>query len=79
MLGFSALGEFALGEIDEDEEIVYVYYLPVSKIMAGGFANTRPASVVILGVDLIWDDGSTITNNFNYIVWDNGDNIAWEA
>ncbi len=77
-VGNDAVGRHAVAEMLTGGNVP-VYYLPVSKIMAGGFANTRPASVVILGVDLIWDDGSTITNNFNYIVWDNGDNIAWEA
>ena len=53
-------------------------YNPVSKIQSGGWVNTRPAQVAELGVDLIWE-GSIVTDDFTYIIWDNGDRIAWEA
>lgn len=49
-----------------------VIYAPVSRIMAGGGINSRPAELVELGVDLLWDNG-------DLIVWDNDENIGWEA
>jgi hypothetical protein len=69
VLGFGALGEFALGEAVDSTVTTYE---PVSRIMAGGWSNGRPAEVAVLGVDLLWDDEQEI-------IWDNDENIGWEA
>jgi hypothetical protein len=44
----------------------------VSRIMAGGWSNARPAAVAVLGVDLLWDTEDIIT-------WDDGTDIGTEA
>jgi len=67
MFGFGAIGELVFGELED-----VTTYQPVSRIIAGGFSSGRPASVAVLGVDLIWDSEDDM-------IWDNGDNIGWEA
>ena len=49
-----------------------VIYAPVSRIMAGGWSNSRPPAVAVLGVDLLWDDEQEM-------IWDDEQNIGWEA
>lgn len=69
MLGSGALGEQALGDAGES---LTVTYEPVSRIVAGGWSNSRPTEVAVLGVDLIWDDESIM-------IWDDDSPIGWEA
>lgn len=76
MLGFSSIGEHALGELIIGSSIIYN---PVSRLTGGGLANLRPKQVYITGVDLVWDDGNIAQDTASYIVWDNGDVIAWES
>jgi len=71
MIGSEAIGEVAIGEMSDGESTPLVYE-PVSRIIAGGFSNGRPAQVAVLGALLIWDNG-------DYIAWDNGDFISWES
>jgi hypothetical protein len=49
-----------------------VVYAPVSRIIAGGFSNGRPAQVATLieAEVMMWDDGDVI-------MWDDGTAIAW--
>jgi hypothetical protein len=67
MNGFDAIAALSIAEMDE-----VVFYQPVSRIMAGGWTNSRPAAVAVLGVDLLWDTEDIIT-------WDDGTDIGWEA
>ena len=46
----------------------------LSRIMSGGTSNSRPAQVAILGIDMIWDGNNT---DWDYIIWDDGNVIAW--
>lgn len=71
-IGFDGIGFHAIGEMITASAAPLVYE-PVSRIMAGGFSNMRPAELVVLGVDLLWD------NEDDYITWDDGDIIGWEA
>ena len=71
MIGADAIGFHAVGEGISASAAALVYE-PVSRIIAGGFSVGRPAVVAVLGLDLLWDDG-------DFIVWDNDDNIGWEA
>ncbi len=71
MLGFGHIGEFALGFIQSGFSAPLVYE-PVSRIMAGGWSNSRPPAVAVLGVDLLWDDEQEM-------IWDDEQNIGWEA
>lgn len=56
-----------------------IIYNPVSRITGNGLANLRPKNVYVTGVDLVWDDGNIPQATADYIVWDNGDIIAWES
>jgi hypothetical protein len=67
MNGFDAIAALSIAEMDE-----VVFYQPVSRIMAGGWTNARPAAVAVLGVDLLWDTEDIIT-------WDDGTDIGTEA
>ena len=67
MNGFDAIA--AVDIADTEDALVY---LPISRILAGGFSTGRPAVVAALGLDLLWDNG-------DFIVWDNDDNIGWEG
>jgi len=69
MLGGGALGEFALGEMG-DSLSAPLTFEPVSRIVAGGWSNGRPAEVAVLGAELLWDNG-------DFIVYDSGDHINW--
>lgn len=69
MMGFGAIGELAIGELED--AAVEVRYLPVSRILSGGTMQA-PKVLPELGVDLIWDDDSLL-------VWDDDTQIAWEA
>ena len=71
MLGFGHVGQYAIGFI-QDSITAPVVFEPVSRILAGGFSNTRPAAVAVLGVDLEWDSE-------DWIGWDDGSDIGWEA
>ncbi len=73
MLGFGHIGEFALGFIQSGFSAPLVYE-PVSRIMAGGWSNSRPVEVAVLGVDLIDDE-----DPYNFIVNDNDEIIGTEA
>ena len=70
MMGFGALGEFALGQVEATLSILT--FEPVSRILAGGASNSRPPEVAVLGVDLIWD-------NESIMVWDDDTVIGWES
>ncbi len=65
MLGFGHIGQFAIGFIQDGFPVPLVYD-PVSRILAGGFANTRPAAVAVLGSDLIDDEGNFIVSDDDY-------------
>ena len=69
MIGGDAIGFHAVGESLSASAAPLVYE-PVSRLMAGGFSVGRPATVAFLGAGLVWD-------NDDYIVYDNGDQIAW--
>ncbi len=71
MLGFGHIGEFAIGFILSGLSAPLTYE-PVSRIIAGGWSNSRPVEVAVLGVDLINDDG-------DYVVNDNDEIIGTEA
>ena len=71
MLGFGHIGEFAIGFILSGLSAPLTYE-PVSRIIAGGWSNSRPVEVAVLGVDLIWDTE-------DLMVWDDDTEIAWEA
>ena len=69
MIGFDGIGFHAIGEMITNLSAPLTFD-PVSRIVAGGWSNNRPAEVAELGLDLIWDNG-------DYIVCDNGDRINW--
>jgi hypothetical protein len=69
MMGFGAIGEFAIGE--SEEALADVVYLPVSRILSGGTMQ-MPKVLPEIGVDLINDEEDLITN-------DDGDIIGTEA
>ena len=71
-IGSDAIGAQAIGAEGEDAAPALVYE-PVSRIMTGGGSNMRPAELVELGVDLLWDTED------DYITWDDDTIIGWEA
>ena len=59
MIGFDGIGFHAIGEMITNLSAPLTFD-PVSRIVAGGWSNNRPAEVAVLGVDLIWDDDTEI-------------------
>lgn len=70
MIGQDAIGFHAFGEGIMNLSTPLVYE-PVSRIMAGGFSNGRPAQVADLRIAILWDDGDAI-------FWDDGTAITWD-
>jgi hypothetical protein len=68
---FDALGQHALGESAGSESDPPPIYYPVSRIMAGGFSNTRPAQTATIYEVMLWDDGTPM-------LWDDGTPIFWD-
>jgi hypothetical protein len=66
MIGGDAIAFLAIGELDEGE----IFYLPVSRVIAGGFSSGRSPAVAELGAVIIWDSE-------DLIIWDSGDSIVW--
>jgi hypothetical protein len=58
MNGFDAIAALSIAEMDE-----VVFYQPVSRIMAGGWSNSRPATVVTLESGVLWNDGTNVLLN----------------
>ena len=69
MIGFDGIGFHAVGEMITNLSAPLTYE-PVSRIVAGGWSNNRPAEVAVLGAELLW-------NNDDFIVYDSGDHINW--
>ncbi len=72
-IGFDGIGFHAIGEMITGLSAPLVYE-PVSRIIAGGWSNSRPVEVAVLGVDLIDDE-----DPYNFIVNDNDEIIGTEA
>ena len=70
-IGLDAIGFHAIGEMITNLSAPLTFE-PVSRIVAGGWSNNRPAEVAVLGVDLIWDDEQLM-------IWDDDTEIGWEA
>ena len=71
MIGFDGIGFHAIGEMITNLSAPLTFE-PVSRIVAGGWSNNRPAEVAVFGVDLIWDDEQLM-------IWDDDTEIGWEA
>ena len=71
MIGFDGIGFHAIGEMITNLSAPLTFD-PVSRIVAGGWSNNRPAEVAVLGVDLLWDDEQ-------FMIWDDDTEIGWEA
>ena len=69
MIGFDGIGFHAIGEMITNLSAPLTFD-PVSRIVAGGWSNGRPAEVAVLGAELLWD-------NDDFIVYDSGDHINW--
>jgi hypothetical protein len=67
MNGFDAIAALSIAEMDE-----VVFYQPVSRIMAGGWFNSRPAQVVTLEEAIQWNDGTNI-------LWNDDTPIFWNS
>ncbi len=70
MIGFDAIGFAPITGPASNSSSTPLTFQPVSRIVAGGWSNSRPAAVAVLGAELLWDNGDNI-------FWDNGDYIIW--
>jgi hypothetical protein len=68
-IGFDGIGFHAIGEMITGSPAPLIYP-PVSRLASGAYS--AGVKLVVLGVDLEWDNGDPI-------IWDDDSDMGWEA